>query len=236
MTNLKSRSCEEIEIDNKNIIQNNPLRIRSLPEYTEVDFYLIGEIDDISDYIDFLRSISNLKQGDIVNLHINCYGGDVVTAFNILDVLQTTQADIKIFIEGCCCSAATFIALSGDSWEVMPHSYFMCHAYSSFQFGKKQELEASNTFNKKWLDNSIREIYKGFLSDDELERMMRGEDFYFNVDEVVERLANYKKSDIEKQELTQKICDKYQKIIQSELTKELEKFDRNNKKSNKSKK
>lgn len=212
-------------------IQNNPLRIQTLPDHTEIDFYMPAEIDGIEEYIDFLRAVTDARTNDEVTIHINCYGGDITTAFNIIDVLATSQANIHISVEGNCCSAATMIALVGDTWDIMPHSFFMCHAYSSFRFGKRQELNASSEFDKVWLDKSIREIYKGFLTEDELERLMKGEDFYFTAEEVVTRLNNYKKTEVERQELTQKITEKYQKLISDELTKELDKFDKSHEKT-----
>lgn len=217
----------EVVEDFRNPVQvNNPLRVQTLPDHTEIDFYMPPEIEGIDEFIDFLRAVTDARQNDEVNIHINCVGGDIVTAFNIIDVLATSQANIHISVEGNCCSAATMIALTGDSWDIMPHSYFMCHTYTSFRFGKRQEVNATTEFDKKWLDKSIRDIYKNFLTEDELDRMMRGEDFYFTAEEVVDRLNNYRKTELERQELTQKIADKYQKIINDELTKELEKFDK----------
>lgn len=220
------KNCEIPEDLRQIPIQNNPLRIQNLPDHTEIDFYMPAEIEGIEDYIDFLRAVTDARVNDEVNIHINCYGGDITTAFNIIDVLSTSQANINISVEGNCCSAATMIALVGDTWDIMPHSFFMCHTYSSLRFGKRQELNASSEFDKVWLDKSIREIYKGFLTDDELERLMKGEDFYFTAEEVVQRLNNYKKTEVERQELTQKIAEKYQKLISDELTKELDKFDK----------
>lgn len=221
---MKIQDCETL--DPKIPIQNNPLRIQTLPDHTEIDFYMPPEIEDLEEFIDFLRAVTDARQNDEVTIHINCYGGDITTTFNIIDVLSASQANIHMSVEGNCCSAATMIALAGDSWDIMPHSYFMCHAYTSLRFGKRQEVNASVDFDKKWLDKSIRDTYKNFLTEEELDRMMKGEDFYFTAEEVVNRLNNYKKIELERQELTQKIVDKYQKSINAELTKELDKFDK----------
>lgn len=214
-----------IDEDFKLPIVNNPLKIQALPDRTVIDFYMPQEIKDRDDYIDFLRAVTDARPTDEINLHINCYGGDLNTAFNIIDVLQNSQATINISVEGACASAATLIALSGDSWDIMPHSYFMCHGYTTLRWGKMQEVKASAKFDEIWLDKAIREIYKGFLTDDEINRMFKGEDFYFDADEIVERLNSYKKDEREREEVTAKVIDKYQKLINDELTKELKKFD-----------
>lgn len=228
ITNVKGLKniANEEDDDLKNVVLNNPLRIQALPDKTVIDFYLPIEIDsDIKEYIDFFRALRDARATDEVILHINCYGGDCTTAFQIIDNLKITQATVTISVEGNCCSAATMVALAGDQWDIMPHSYFMVHSYSKLNYGKRNEINASNDFDKKWLDESFREIYKGFMSSEEIEECLEGKDFYFTANEVIDRLNNYKKDDIDRQEVTQKVVDKYQKLINDELSRELKKFD-----------
>lgn len=211
----------------KALIQNNPLRVQALPDKTVIDFYMPKEITDCSeDYIDFFRALADARTTDEVNLHINCYGGECSTAFQIIDNLQASQASINIIVEGDCCSAATMIMLAGDNWDIMPHAYAMLHAYSSIEYGKRQELKASEKFREKWLDASIREIYKGFLTDEELDLMMQGQDYYFTASEIIDRLNRFKKDEIERQEVINKVVEKHQKIINDDLQKVLEDFDK----------
>lgn len=222
-TMINSQQDDE---DLKAIILNNPLRVQALPDKTVIDFYLPLVIqEDSKEYIDFFRALKDARSTDEVILHINCYGGECATAFQIIDNLRATQATVTISIEGNCCSAATMIALSGDQWDVMPHCRFMVHAYSKLEYGKRNEINASSEFDKKWLDNNFREIYKGFMSEEEIEKCLEGKDYYFTSEEVIERLNNYKKDDIEREQVTQRVVDKYQKLINDELTKELKKFD-----------
>lgn len=226
MLNKRMNKIDEDTDDLAKAIINNPLRVQALPDRTVIDFYLPLVIeDDATAYIDFFRAIHDARSSDEVNLHINCYGGECATAFQIIDNLRASPATVNISIEGNCCSAATMIALAGDSWDVYPHCRFMVHSYSKLEYGKRNEVIASADFDRKWLDDNFRMIYKGFMTEEEIEQCLEGKDFYFTADEVIERLNNYKKDDVEKETLTQRIVDKYQKLINDELTKELKKFD-----------
>lgn len=207
-------------------IQNNPLRIQVLPDKTVVDFYMPEVIDGVADFIDFLRAVQDARNNDDIILHINCYGGRVDTAFNIIDVLKETQGNVHISIEGACMSAASMIALAGDSWDIMPHSFFMVHAYTAIHYGKRQEIIASTDFDKKWLDASFREIYGGFLTEAEIEKCLNGEDFYFTAEETTKRIKNYKKEDFDRQDAVNKVIQKYQKSINDEIQKALDDFDK----------
>lgn len=219
-----------IQLDDEKMfppILNNPLKIQQLPDRTVVDFYMPNVIEENADeYIDFFRAIDDLRPNDEVNIHINCYGGEASTAFQIVDHIYSTQANVNIAIEGNCCSAATFVALAGDSWDVMPHCRFMCHAYSKVEYGKRNEVFASHEFDKIWLDDSIREIYKGFLTDEEIEKMLDGKDYWFTANEVIERLNKYKHDDFEKQKVVNEVIERHQKSINDEIEKRLADYDK----------
>lgn len=225
MTKYRNEITEE-DLFPKPPIINNPLKVQTLPDHTEIDFYLPENIGPVSDFIDFLRAVGDTRQNDNVTIHINSYGGDVVTALNIIDVLKTSPANIVISVEGNCCSAASMIMLAGNEWEIMPHSYIMIHSYSAARFGKRNEINASFEFDKKWLDGTFREIYEKFLTDDEIEKVLAGQDLYFTADECLERLDNYKKADMEKNELVQKIAQKYEKLINKEVEDVLGKYEK----------
>lgn len=216
------------------LVLNNPLRIQELPEGAVIDFFLPREIvPDTTEYIDFMRALNDAKEGDKVTIHINCYGGDLDTTFQLIDTIHETKATVDCSVEGICASAATMIALAGDSFTISPFSNFMIHAWTKIAFGKYNELKSAFDFDERWLVPAFKEIYKGFLTDAEIERCLKGEDFYFTATETFERVQKSKKRDIERQELVNKIAEKYQKNINAEIEKELKKFDEETKKQNK---
>lgn len=222
-----NKLCESSEIEGTtNIMRNNPLKILQLPTGTIIDYYMPEVIEGVDEFIDFLRAVRDSKSGDEIHIHINCYGGDVTTAFNLIDVLITAKADITVYVEGNCCSAASMIMLSGDNWEISPHAYAMIHAWTAGKLGKWQELQASFKFDEKWLQNSFKEIYKDFLTEEEITGALNGQDIYLTADEVMSRLEKYKEKDIKKQELIQSIADKHQIAINKELEEALAKFEK----------
>lgn len=216
---------------------NEPLKIFNTPEGAKIDYFFPREISsDPSEFIDFLRALNDAKDDDEVDIHLNCCGGDLTTTKQIIDTIINCPARVKISVEGDCASAATMIALTADELEVSPHSSFMIHCWSSLVGGKWQELKSLYEFDKIQTTAFFKEIYKGFLTDEEIERCLNGEDFYFSADEITKRVAASRKRDYEKQELIQKIADKYQTAINKEIEKELAKFDAETKKQENAKK
>lgn len=196
---------------------NNPLQVIDGPNGKIVDFYLINEIRDIQDYIDFLREVENTKHDDLIKVHINCPGGAVDVALNIYDCLRRCQAQVVVSVEGLCASAASMIMLAGNEWYIYPHSTVMVHAWTSLEFGKWNELKASHEFETKVTEKRFRNLYKNFMTDEEIERCLKGQDFYFDNDEVFERIQRFQEDFMKKQQAIQEVTEKYQDIINKEI-------------------
>lgn len=205
------------DYDDFNKIQNNTLKITETNEKRIVDFYLINEISNIRDYIDFLRAVDSCRPQDEIIIHINNYGGVMDVAMNIYDSLKLSQSNVTINIEGACCSSASMIMLAGNCWNVYPHSYVMIHAWSGAECGKWNEIKQQYEFDENVVQKQFKELYKDFLTDEEIEDCLKGKDFYFDAEEVIKRLNNYQKDEIEMDKAIGKISEKYSALAQKEV-------------------
>ena len=198
---------------------NDPLKVVETDLGKRVDYYLVGEVGFIEDYIDFLRAIEACRAGDEIVIHINNYGGLLDTALNIFDALIKTDANVKVSIEGMCASAASMIMLAANEWEVSPHATVMVHAWTDWIIGKWQEIKAKYHYSEMKIQPQFEEIYKDFLTDEEIKACLDGKDFWFYTEETIKRLERYTKEDLEKQEKVQEVTSKYEKIINAEIQK-----------------
>ena len=211
------------DLTNEPIIKNDVLQVRENNNRKEVDFYLIDIIDDIADYIDFLREVDSCRNGDLITIHINCYGGNADVGMNIYDCLRQSPANVEVSIEGACCSYASMIMLAGNCWRVTPHAHVMVHSWSEGIYGKWNEIISKFNYDKCVFEKQFRELYKDFLTDEEIEDCLKGKDFYFDSNETVKRLNTYQKKDIECDEAIKKITDKYSSLAEKEVNQYLKK-------------
>lgn len=211
------------DLTNEPIIKNDVLQVRENNNRKEVDFYLIDIIDDIADYIDFLREVDSCRNDDLITIHINCYGGNTDVGMNIYDCLRQSPANVEVSIEGACCSCASMIMLAGNCWRVTPHAYVMIHSWSEGIYGKWHEIISKFNYDKSVFEKQFRELYKDFLTDEEIEDCLKGKDFYFDSNETVKRLNTYQKEDIECDEAIKKITDKYSSLAEKEVNQYLKK-------------
>lgn len=152
------------------------------------EFYLSGPIQEAENYIDWFDIIRNAGEHDTVKIYINSPGGDLYTTLQFLRVMSETNATVVTSVEGACMSAATMIFLHGHLQEVTPHSLFMFHDYSSGTFGKGGEQYDQIQFERAWSKKFMGEVYKDFLTPQEIDSMMHNKDIWMDHEEVVKRL------------------------------------------------
>ena len=158
------------------------------PSGNVFDFYLNGTIEGPEEYVEWNHLIRTASDNDIIYLHINCYGGDVMTAIQLMRALSETNAHVIASVEGACMSAATFIFLVADAYEISEHSMFMFHNYSGGTFGKGNEMKEQIFHEEKWAKNLLSKLYANFLTAAEIKDIMTGRDIWMDPAEVGKRL------------------------------------------------
>lgn len=173
------------------------------------NLYLSGEIMEPTHYIEWFDLIRSVGPNDIVRININSYGGDMFTAIQFMKAISECQGHVLCSAEGACMSAATLIFLSGDMFDIAPHSMFMFHNYSGLVVGKGGEMYDNIIHERKWSENILREVYTGFLTEKEIDSVLDNKDIWMDGDEVSKRLDKYIKS-IEKatEKIAKSISDK----------------------------
>ena len=153
-----------------------------------LDFYLNSSIGNPEDYSEWNQILRSSGEQDVVYLHINCYGGQALTAVQLMRAISESRATVVASVEGACMSAATFLFLMADVCEISDHSIFMFHNFSGGTIGKGNEMMAQVHHNDKWARGLMESIYKDFFTQEEIDSILEGKDYWMSPDEVTERL------------------------------------------------
>lgn len=152
------------------------------------EHYMDYALDDPT----IVRQLCTLLRGvtseDAVLLRINSPGGRFDLAAQIVNAMRECEAPIVGIIEQECASAATIIFLACDQYQVNPWAEMMIHYGSYGAFGKGNEIAARVKATEERLYKVFQDVYQHFLSDDEIEAIVKGQDMYLTQDEIVDRL------------------------------------------------
>jgi ATP-dependent protease ClpP protease subunit len=156
-------------------------------------FYLTEEIGEPSYYTEMINVLRTAEEHDKIMLCINNPGGSINTTLQIISAINESNATVITSLEGQACSAATMIFLSGHQHVVNKNSSFMIHTFSEWGGGKGNEQKVRMEFVHTYFDKLFRDIYSGFLTDEEIKSVLNGNDIWMDADEVLLRLEGFYK-------------------------------------------
>lgn len=153
---------------------------------------LARDISEPDDFADEFQLLAGAGPQDSIKLQIVSGGGSVNTCHMIRKAMDECEAKIIGWIGPTCASAAGAIALACDEWEVDDMSSLMVHTGSfSPGWGKSQDVVAAATHQDLMVTKFIRTTYTGFLTEEEILQVIAGKEFWFEGEELCERLAAY---------------------------------------------
>lgn len=176
--------------------------------------WLIGDVGEPKQFLKWYDILQTASEDDLVIIHINSYGGELMTTIQLVTHIKTSQAQVVCQIESACASAATMIALACQGLLCYPHGYMMIHTASGGTFGKQSDIRREEEFYNPWLSNFFHEIYKDFLTKKEIDDVLNGHDMWLGADDIMARFqhkvdvinkANAKAKKQEKEHM-KKIC------------------------------
>jgi ATP-dependent Clp protease, protease subunit len=126
--------------------------------------------DDVTPAL--FKSDLNAGSGDIT-VWINSPGGDVFAAAQIYNMLRDYKGKVTVKIDGIAASAASVIAMAGDSVLMSPVSMLMIHNPSTVAMGDKTEMEKAIEMLNSVKDSIINAYQaKTGLSRNKLSKLM----------------------------------------------------------------
>ena len=95
---------------------------------------------------------------DQIDMHINSPGGDVFDGIAILNLLRAHPAAVNVTVDGLAASAASFIAMAGDTVTMMPNSEMMIHDAQGVCIGSPKDMGDMQALLARVSDN-IASVY-----------------------------------------------------------------------------
>src|SRR5699024_9284621 len=129
------------------------------------ELYLYGTVGDAWDGITLkdVKRKAEAIESNHVKLHINSYGGDATEGVAIRNYLKDKFDTIEAVIDGIAASAASIIALSGDTVDMPSGSTLMIHNPHTIAIGNRTAL-LKTVKALESLEESYKDIYMEHFS------------------------------------------------------------------------
>ena len=149
--------------------------IRARSSGTEVLIY-----DEIGAYgvtaKGFLAELGALPDDAAIDLRLNSPGGSVFDAVAIYNAIKRHVGEITVWIDGIAASAASYIAMAGDTIVMPENAFLMIHDPSGLVMGTAEDMRST----AEALDKVKGSLIQGYASksgkpDDEIAALMAAE-------------------------------------------------------------
>jgi len=139
---------------------------------------------------DVIQAVLSFGENDVV-VHINSPGGSVTEGLAIYNTFKNHPTNIQMRIEGVAASAASFIAMAGNSILIEPNAMVMIHDAWDLTIGNQDDhIAAADLLGKA--SNNLANIYakKTGVSPDDMRTAMKAETWYIGQEAVDAGLAD----------------------------------------------
>lgn len=172
--------------------EDKPSRILVNQHITnEYHLRLARPITEIDDFEEEFQLFAGAGERDLIHIDIVTPGGSLDTGHMLRRAIANCAAHTIAYIGPICASAGTAIALACEEWEVDDMSSFMIHTVSYGYVGMAPHVKANVDHSDKMIERFVRNTYTGFLTEEEIQRVLDGKELYFEGDELVQRLSSY---------------------------------------------
>lgn len=108
---------------------------------------------------EFVQAVHGIDAAAL-DLHINSPGGFVYDAVAMYEALQASPAEVSVYVDGLAGSAASFLAMAGDSVAISKGGRFIIHDAQMIAVGSPADLrEAAD------LGDAVSDDIAGYYSD-----------------------------------------------------------------------
>jgi ATP-dependent Clp protease protease subunit len=144
-------------------------------------------IEDVSQFEYAIQAMDMAGEEDEIEIRLQSPGGSMDATDAFIHAMNGCKAHIHTVATGNCSSAASAILLNSISFELSDNFSSLIHCGSLGTGGAYNEFAASTSFYNKFMPSWVRKTYLGFLSDDEIEGLIKGQDIWLTAEDWIER-------------------------------------------------
>lgn len=139
-------------------------------------------------YRSVVKAIADTDENDQVEFEIASPGGLLNGLLALLTALEKTEATTVAHLNGECHSAASMLALSCDVIYVSPYASMLVHFIQYGASGKATDVRSQVEHTHQTSEKLFKDVYKYFLTDDEMQKCIAGLELWLDSDEITARL------------------------------------------------
>lgn len=176
------------QMDNNQEYYTDEIHVQYFPnKHGTYKANLFGPIVSPEQFSQIVTVLDIMSEEDELIINLSSGGGSLCAVDNLLHAMRKTSGSVHIIATGDVSSAATFVLLEGDSFELSEGFEATLHCGSLGYGGNFNEVSMSAPFQLKHMENYLRSAYEGFVTEEELHMLFKGLDILLDAKGWYER-------------------------------------------------
>lgn len=144
------------------------------------NIYLFGVIESAEQFINAIEVLQSASENDIVKIHLSSPGGSLDATDTFIHAMRQCAGRVVVEATGGVHSAGSIILMNADEFFLSENFNCLVHNGSLGSSGKYSEWKLESKHKEAYMERVMRNTYSGFLSEEELEDLLKGVDFWFD--------------------------------------------------------
>lgn len=137
---------------------------------------------------ELFNTLHSAGSNDTLTIRIDSPGGMLSELYRFKAlIVEKFYGRCTTILDPAGASAGALTFTYGDKRIVYEHSWAMFHDWSGGVWGKASDIEKSLTFRRELFKKTFREDLKEFFTEEEIDNMFKGQEFWLDVKELCER-------------------------------------------------
>lgn len=164
-----------------------------------------SDIEDAELYAEFADTLIAAGENDVVSIYFNTSGGSASTMVQLINLMRNCKAHIDGYLVGTASSAGSFLLLNCDNIYVGEYTEMLVHTVSFGSGGDYPSVKAHVDHVGKQAEKLIKETYKYFLTEEEInDVLVNNRQMFLDSEEINRRLDVREKLMLKDQDSAQK--------------------------------
>jgi ATP-dependent protease ClpP protease subunit len=185
-----------------------PFAVTAYPNSYTYNIFVQSILESPEEFSEAMAALGAAGENDRVVIFLNSSGGSLESLDSFLFELADCKAHIHIRASGIIASAATFILLSGHSFEISPYAKVLFHSATFGNYAAAGEMVETSTFLRDECERLARDYYSPILTEDELIDIFKNKkEFWMTSEEFCKRFDAAQEIQKEKHQSMQEQLD-----------------------------
>lgn len=182
----RRRVEEDVEQEDN---EQQPFSVMATPLATQYRVHIDETFKTPRQFRDLVQTLDQARKGDVVEIKLSTDGGALHAVLPLIAAIANTEAVVFVHAVSDVASAGTFLLMMAHDVFINPYVTVMFHQVSFGAFGQGNHVNDRVSHVMESSSNLLRDMYRDFFSEDELQQMLGGKEFWLTKEQFDARYA-----------------------------------------------